>query len=62
VFVRAAYFSQPHGGERGNMAGVFSVHATKKLLDRPKEPLEDPVVEPTTKLSNWYAKVLFWKP
>ena len=47
---------------RGNMAGVYTVHATKKLLDRLKEPLEDPVAEPTTKLGNWYAKPLFWKP
>jgi hypothetical protein len=44
------------------MAGVYSVHATKKLLDRLKEPVEDPVAEPTTKLGNWYAKPLFWKP
>jgi hypothetical protein len=44
------------------MAGVYTVHATKKLLDRLKEPLEDPVAEPTTKLGNWYAKPLFWKP
>jgi hypothetical protein len=44
------------------MAGVYTVHATKKLLDRMKEPVETPVVEPTTKLGNWYAKPLFWKP
>jgi hypothetical protein len=41
---------------------VYSVHATKKLLDRLKEPVEAPVAEPTTKLGNWYAKPLFWKP
>jgi hypothetical protein len=44
------------------MACVYTVHATKKLLDRLKEPVEVPVVEPTTKLGNWYAKPLFWKP
>lgn len=44
------------------MAGVYTVYATKKLLDRLKEPLEDPVAEPTTKLGNWYAKPIFWKP
>jgi hypothetical protein len=44
------------------MAGVYTVHATKKLLDRLQKPLEDPVAEPTTKLGNWYAKPLFWKP
>jgi len=41
---------------------VYSVHATKKLLDRMKEPVEAPVAEPTTILGNWYAKPLFWKP
>jgi hypothetical protein len=49
-------------GERDNMAGVYSVHATKKLLARLKEPVRVPVVEPTTRLGNWYAKPLFWKP
>jgi hypothetical protein len=44
------------------MADVYSVHATKKLLDRLKVPVEDPVAEPTTKLGNWYAKPLFWRP
>jgi hypothetical protein len=41
---------------------MYSVHATKKLLDRMKEPVEAPVTEPTTILGNWYAKPLFWKP
>lgn len=44
------------------MAGMYSVHATKKLLDRMKEPIEAPVGEPTTNLGNWYANPLFWKP
>ena len=61
VFVGAALSSQ-RDDSRGNMACVYTVHATKKLLDRLKEPVEVPVVEPTTKLGNWYAKPLFWKP
>jgi hypothetical protein len=60
-FVSVAWSSQ-RDGERGNMAGVYSVHATKKLLDRIKEPVEAPVAEPTVKFGNWYAKPLFWKP
>jgi hypothetical protein len=39
----------------------FTIHATKKLLDRVKAPVEDPI-EPTTALGNWYATALFWKP
>lgn len=41
---------------------VFSIHATKKLLDRVKQPVTPPVSEPTTALGNWYATALFWKP
>ena len=41
---------------------MYTVHATKKLLDRLKEPLTPPVTEPTTVLGNWYATALFWKP
>jgi Domain of unknown function (DUF6933) len=41
---------------------VFSLHATKKLLDRVKQPAMPPVVEPTTALGNWYGTALFWKP
>jgi len=48
--------------EPDNISVVYTVHATKKLLDRLKEPIEAPVSEPTTKLGNWYAKPLFWKP
>jgi len=46
----------------GNMAVVYSVLATKKLLDRMRETVAAPVTEPMTKLGNWYAKPLFWKP
>lgn len=39
----------------------FTIHATKKLLDRVKQPV-GPAVEPTSALGNWYATALFWKP
>ena len=39
----------------------FTIYATKKLLDRAKQPVEEPV-EPATVLGNWYATALFWKP
>jgi hypothetical protein len=39
----------------------FTIHATKKLLDRVQAPIVDPVV-PSTRLGNWYANALFWKP
>ena len=41
---------------------VFSLHATKKLLDRVKQPALPPVSEPATVLGNWYGTVRFWKP
>jgi hypothetical protein len=41
---------------------VYSIHATKKLLDRVKQPIEAPVEHPVTVLGNWYATALFWKP
>jgi len=40
---------------------VYSVCATKKLLDRVKEPARA-VVEPTTVLGNWYATAIFTRP
>jgi hypothetical protein len=36
--------------------------ATKKLLDRMGQPVVDQVREATTRLGNWYAKPLFWRP
>ena len=39
----------------------FTIHATKKLLDRVKQPL-GPAVEPASVLGNWYATAVFWKP
>jgi hypothetical protein len=44
------------------LATVFSLHATKKLLDRAKQPVMPPVAWPTTWLGNWYGTVLFWRP
>lgn len=41
--------------------GSFTIHATKKLLDRVKQPIGEPVA-PATALGNWYANALFWKP
>ena len=41
---------------------MYTIHATKKLLDRVKQPVELPVEEPSTAFGNWYATVLFWKP
>ena len=39
----------------------FTIHSTKKLLDRVKQSPRDPV-EPATELGNWYATAVFWKP
>jgi len=41
---------------------MYTIHATKKLLDRVKQPIHEPVGEPSTMLGNWYATAIFWKP
>ncbi|MCP4966026.1 MAG: hypothetical protein GY926_12420 [bacterium] len=41
---------------------TYTIHATKKLLDRVKRPAEAPVDEPSTVLGSWYATAVFWKP
>lgn len=41
---------------------MYTVHATKKLLDRFKAPVEVLYDEPSTNLGNWYAKPLYWRP
>jgi hypothetical protein len=41
---------------------LYTIHATKKLRDRVKASLTEPVEPPTTALGNWYATALFWKP
>ena len=40
---------------------MYSIHATRKLLGRVKQPLAEPVV-PTTFFGNWYASALTWRP
>jgi len=41
---------------------VYSIYATKKLLDRMQEGTVYSVPEATTNLGNWFAKPLFWRP
>ncbi len=41
---------------------MFSIHATKKLLDRVKPAQLSAVEHPATVLGNWYATALLWKP
>ena len=41
---------------------MFTVHATKKLLDRLKVRPDPAPPESSTQLGNWYATALFWKP
>lgn len=45
---------------------MYTLHCTKKLLDRIKDRIEarsmTPALTPTTALGNWYATALFWKP
>jgi hypothetical protein len=48
--------------EAARLMAVFTIHATKKLLERVKQPIAAPVTEPSTALGNWYATALFWKP
>jgi hypothetical protein len=41
---------------------MYTLHCTKKLLDRIKQPAAPAAPEPDTELGNWYANALFWKP
>ena len=41
---------------------LYSLHCTKKLLDRIKPTIATSLPPPTTALHNWYATALFWKP
>ena len=41
---------------------MYSIYATKRLLDRLQEPIASSAPGATTKLGNWYAKPLFWRP
>jgi hypothetical protein len=51
------------GGRGGRVSAApgYTIHATRKLLDRVKRPVGAPV-EPATALGNWLATALFWKP
>lgn len=40
----------------------YTIHGTKKLLDRVKRPVVEPVDVPSTMLGNWYANALMWRP
>jgi hypothetical protein len=44
------------------MPGVFTVRATKKLLDRCGGVSRGEPPPSTTVLGDWYATVLFWRP
>jgi hypothetical protein len=41
---------------------MYTLHCTKKLLDRFKSAVAASSSQPTTWLGNWYATALFWKP
>jgi hypothetical protein len=41
---------------------MFTVHATRKLLDRVKRRPVELTPDPTTALGNWYASAIFWRP
>ena len=47
--------------ENGNCMS-YTIHCTKKLLDRVKPPAGSTPTKPTTYLGNWYATALFWRP
>ena len=40
---------------------MYTIHATRKLLDRVKGPIRPAVAEPTPLLGNWYANAIFWR-
>lgn len=46
----------------GQTLSVYSVHTTRKLLDRLKAPIGPPVIKPSTALGNWYATAILWRP
>ena len=41
---------------------MYTLHCTKRLLDRIKQPNAPAEPESSTKLGNWYATAVFWKP
>jgi hypothetical protein len=46
----------------GTLVPVYTIHGTKKLLDRVKQPVMPVIEHPTTALGNWYATAIFWRP
>ena len=45
----------------GTLVPVYTIHSTKKLLDRVKQPVMPAVGDLTTALGNWYATAIFWR-
>jgi hypothetical protein len=41
---------------------MYTLHCTKKLLDRFKSAVVASLSPATASLGNWYAAALFWKP
>lgn len=41
---------------------MFTIHATRKLLDRTKRTPTDPVEAPSTQMGNWYANLVPGRP
>jgi len=41
---------------------MYSIKATKRLLDRMGNPIHSAPANPSTILGNWFAKPLFWRP
>jgi hypothetical protein len=66
IFARCTKFSRTCLHHRPVLARdssvVFTVRATKKLLDRVKERPRPDLVDPTSMLGNWYATFVGWRP
>lgn len=41
---------------------MYTIHATKKLLDRVRRPALSAGADTTTALGNWYATATTWRP
>lgn len=41
---------------------MFTIHATRKFLDRAKATPADPLDEPSTAMDNWYANLVPGRP
>jgi uncharacterized protein DUF6933 len=44
------------------LIAMFTVHATRKLLDQVKQPAVKSPPDRTTALGNWYATAILWNP